>query len=172
MSGSLKKPFQECHCHTEGLRSLPGFMEGHVRKLPSLSCPGFLLNPSREVRGTQTGCSRPGHLYSVGGVRAGPQLLPILLGQVGLHVKEDVLPFLDVGAHLLNELCLLPTGMALVPEVRGVGVRQALHRLDEETRSSRHCPASFHLNASGNLSSPAVLSGFDAGSLPALGNIL
>lgn len=45
---------------------------------------------------------------------------PVLLGQVGLHVEEDVLPLLDVGAHLLNELRLLPTGMALVPGVRGV----------------------------------------------------
>ena len=148
-------------------------MEGHVGKLPSLSSPCFLLNPQQGgQRHADQVLQAWASAHGVGSVRAGPQLLPILLGQVGLHVKEDVLPLLDVGAHLLNELCLLPTGMALVPEVRGVGVRQALHRLDEETRSSRHCPPYFHLNASGNLSSPAVLSGYDAGSLPALGNVL
>lgn len=42
-------------------------------------------------------------------------LLPILLGQVGLHVEEDVLPFLDVCTHLLDQLGLLRTCMALVP---------------------------------------------------------
>lgn len=97
-------------------------MEGHVRKLPSLSCPCFLLNPQQGgQRHADQVLQAWASAHGVGSVRAGPQLLPILLGQVGLHVKEDILPLLDVGAHLLNELCLLPTGMALVPEVRGVG---------------------------------------------------
>lgn len=76
---------------------------------------------------------------------AGAQLLPILLGQVGLHVEEDVLPLLDAGAHLLNELGLLPTGMVLIPVVRGVDVGEAgaLLRLDGESGSSGHCPPIF-----------------------------
>ena len=53
------------------------------------------------------------------------QLLPVLLGQVGLHVKEEVLPLLDAGVDLLNQLCLLLTGMALVPVASGVGVGEA-----------------------------------------------
>lgn len=99
-------------------------MEGHVRKLPSLSCPCFLLKPQQGgQRHADQVLQAWASAHSVGGVRAGPQLLPILLGQVGLHVKEDVLPLLDVGTHLLKELCFLPTGMAFVPEVRGVGMR-------------------------------------------------
>lgn len=49
-------------------------------------------------------------------------LLPILLRQVGLHVKEDILPLLNVGGQLLDELRLLLAGMALVP-VMGVMLR-------------------------------------------------
>lgn len=97
-------------------------MEGHVRKLPSLPCPCFLLNPQQGgQRHADQVLQAWASAHGVGSVRAGPQRLPILLGQVGLHVKEDILPLLDVGAHLLNELRLLPTGMALVPEARGVG---------------------------------------------------
>lgn len=49
-------------------------------------------------------------------------LLPILLRQVGLHVEEDILPLLNVGGQLLDELRLLLAGMALVP-VMGVMLR-------------------------------------------------
>lgn len=78
-----------------------------------------------------------------GGERS--QFLPVLLGQVGLHVKENILPLLDVGADLLNELCLPMTGVALVPVVRGVGAEAAgaLLRLEEDSGSSGHCPPLF-----------------------------
>lgn len=84
----------------------------------------FNLKPNREVGVIQTRYSRPGHL-PLAGEEVSSQLLPVLLGQVGLHVKEDVLPLLDVGTHLLNKLCFLPAGMALVPVVRGVGLGEA-----------------------------------------------
>lgn len=41
--------------------------------------------------------------------------IPIPLGQVGFHVKEDILPLLDLAADLLNESKLLRTRSGLAP---------------------------------------------------------
>ena len=79
--------------------------------------------PAGRSEARRPGAPGLGNCTQCWGCEGGPQLLPILLGQVGLHVKEDVLPLLDVGTHLLKELRFLPTGMAFVPEVRGVGMR-------------------------------------------------
>ena len=150
-SCSLKKPFQECHYHTGGAE-VPSWVHGEACKEASFSFlplfPPFHLKLKPQQGGRshtdqvfQAGASA--HSAGVWGV--GPQLLPVLLRQVGLHVKEDVLPLLDAGAQLLNELCLLPTGMALVPVVRGVDVREAgvLHRLQEESGNSGYRPPIF-----------------------------
>lgn len=48
--------------------------------------------------------------------RASPaEHIPIPLGQVGFHVKEDILPLLDLAADLLNESKLLRTRSGLAP---------------------------------------------------------
>lgn len=88
----------------------------------------------------------------------GLRLLPVLLGQVGLHVEEDILPFLDVCAHLLDELRLLLTGMALVPVV-GSMVEEA--RALFSSRKSLNAlgitlGVSSSINTSHNLSTPSV----------------
>lgn len=41
--------------------------------------------------------------------------VPVLLWQVGFHVKKGILPLLDLGADLLNESKLLRTRSGLAP---------------------------------------------------------
>lgn len=130
-SCSLKKPFQECHYHTGGAE-VPSWVHGEMCKEGSFSFLPLFPPFHLQLKPQQGGRSHTDQVLqagasarSAGAWGVGPQLLPVLLGQVGLHVKEDILPLLDVGAQLLNELCLLPTGVALVPVVRGVGVKRS-----------------------------------------------
>lgn len=41
--------------------------------------------------------------------------VPVPFGQVGFHVKEDILPLLDLAADLLNDSKLLRTRSGLAP---------------------------------------------------------
>lgn len=103
----------------------------------------------------QTRYPRPGCLPQQGvGSGVSFQLLPVLLGQVGLHVKEDVLPLLDGGIYLLNQLRLLQTGPALVPVVRGVGIGEAgaLPAWRKNLEALATALPLFPLNVSRNLS--------------------